>query len=87
MTMTDVKGIIPKWMINFVAPRKPGEWVDCLKRACLDYQNANPDYPELEKDLEPFKHNHPFDYEDTTMETSPGADLAIRNQSPTWVTL
>eukprot|EP00439_Symbiodinium_sp_Y106_P059820 s1754_g8.t1 len=84
MTMTDVKGIIPKWMINFVAPRKPGEWVDCLKRACLDYQNANPDYPELEKDLEPFKHNHPFDYEDTTMETSPGADLAIRNQSPTW---
>ncbi|CAE7566349.1 Stard7 [Symbiodinium sp. CCMP2456] len=82
MTMTDVKGIIPKWMINFVAPRKPGEWVDCLKRACLDYQNANPDYPTLEKDLEPFKHNHPFDYEDTTLETSPAPDLATRKQSP-----
>ncbi|CAE7037003.1 Stard7 [Symbiodinium sp. CCMP2592] len=87
MTMTDVKGIIPKWMINFVAPRKPGEWVDCLKRACLDYQSANPDYPKLEKDLEPFKHNHPFDYEDTTIETSPAGDLATRKQSPTWVTL
>lgn len=27
------KGIIPKWIINFVAPRKPGEWIDCLKKA------------------------------------------------------
>lgn len=26
------EGIIPKWIINFVAPRKPGEWIDCLKR-------------------------------------------------------
>ncbi|CAE7186479.1 BSL1 [Symbiodinium pilosum] len=64
MTCTDVKGIIPKWMINFVAPRKPGEWIDCLKKACLDYQAANPDYPALEEELEPFKQNHPFDYED-----------------------
>ncbi|CAE7944286.1 Stard7 [Symbiodinium sp. KB8] len=82
MTMTDVKGIIPKWMINFVAPRKPGEWIDSLKRACLDYQNANPDYPKLEKDLEPFKHNHPFDYEDMTLDTSLAGDLATRKQSP-----
>ena len=65
----------------------------CPTEACLDYQNANPDYPKLEKemgvsgsdrlllvcekkvtaklqlllgeDLEPFKHNHPFDYEDS----------------------
>ncbi|CAE7221232.1 Stard7 [Symbiodinium natans] len=82
MTCTDVKGIIPKWMINFVAPRKPGEWIDCLKRACLDYQAANPDYMTLEKEMEPFKQNHPFDYEDVN-----AMDTSIRNQSPTWVTL
>lgn len=28
MSCSDVKGLIPKWLINFVAPKKPGEWVD-----------------------------------------------------------
>ncbi|CAK9022020.1 StAR-related lipid transfer protein 7 [Durusdinium trenchii] len=64
MTCTDVKGIIPKWIINFVAPRKPGEWIDCLKRACLEYQASNPDYESLLKELEPFKEYHSFDFED-----------------------
>ena len=27
------QGIIPKFIINFVAPRKPGEWIECLKKA------------------------------------------------------
>ncbi|CAJ1371946.1 unnamed protein product [Effrenium voratum] len=64
MTCTDVKGIIPKWIINFVAPRKPGEWIDCLKKACLDYQANNPDYGMLQKELDPFRAAVPFDYED-----------------------
>mmetsp|Transcript_15898 Transcript_15898/g.37567 ORF Transcript_15898/g.37567 Transcript_15898/m.37567 type:complete len:701 (-) Transcript_15898:208-2310(-) len=93
MTCTDVKGIIPKWMINFVAPRKPGEWIDCLKKACLDYQAANPNISQLEKDLEPFKQNHPFDYEDVpTGHIEPNTDsMNMANtfnlQSKTYVSL
>eukprot|EP00913_Durusdinium_trenchii_P013039 g12239.t1 len=42
----------------------PGEWIDCLKRACLEYQASNPDYESLLKELEPFKEYHSFDFED-----------------------
>jgi hypothetical protein len=64
MTSTDIKGIIPKWIINFVAPRKPGEWIDALKKACLDYQAANPNLEALDEALKPYAKLHAFDYED-----------------------
>eukprot|EP00931_Biecheleriopsis_adriatica_P062231 TRINITY_DN3747_c0_g1_i1.p1 TRINITY_DN3747_c0_g1~~TRINITY_DN3747_c0_g1_i1.p1 ORF type:complete len:701 (+),score=129.93 TRINITY_DN3747_c0_g1_i1:236-2338(+) len=64
MTSTDIKGVIPKWIINWVAPKKPGEWIDCLKRACLDYQASHPDTSALKQQLEPFMAENPFDYED-----------------------
>eukprot|EP00930_Biecheleria_cincta_P026747 TRINITY_DN1880_c0_g2_i1.p1 TRINITY_DN1880_c0_g2~~TRINITY_DN1880_c0_g2_i1.p1 ORF type:complete len:746 (+),score=134.59 TRINITY_DN1880_c0_g2_i1:67-2238(+) len=64
MTSTDIKGIIPKWIINYVAPRKPGEWIDALKKACLDYQAANPDLSHLDEALLPYRELDPFDYED-----------------------
>lgn len=64
MTSTDIKGIIPKWIINFVAPRKPGEWIDALKKACLDYQAAHPNLDHLDEELLPYTRENPFDYED-----------------------
>ena len=33
------QGIIPKFIINFVAPRKPGEWIEALKKARSDIQS------------------------------------------------
>ncbi|CAE8632021.1 unnamed protein product [Polarella glacialis] len=75
MTCTDVKGLIPKWVINIVAPRKPGEWMNDLKKACLDYQEANPTYRErMEAELKPFLEANPFDYEDVLVDESPVAD-------------
>lgn len=82
MTCTDVKGIIPKFIINFVAPRKPGEWIDALKKACLDFQAGNPDYANLKKELEPYTKYHTFDFEDCaegpaqSPEASPGISRA-----------
>merc|ERR1712146_153424 len=32
MTCCDIKGLIPRWIINAAAPRKPAEWVDSLKK-------------------------------------------------------
>jgi len=64
MTSTDVKGMIPKWIINFVAPRKPGEWMQDLKKACLDYQAANKGYKKkLQEGMDAFMVENPFDYE------------------------
>jgi len=80
MTCTDVKGIIPKFIINFVAPRKPGEWIECLKKACLEYQAANPDFAHLKEDLEPYTKYHPFDFEDcdeAVPPASPGAESTL----------
>mmetsp|Transcript_36180 Transcript_36180/g.65645 ORF Transcript_36180/g.65645 Transcript_36180/m.65645 type:complete len:673 (+) Transcript_36180:71-2089(+) len=71
MTCTDVKGIIPKWVINFVAPKKPGEWITDLKKACLDYQAVHKDFSDLEQELLPFKEENPFDYEDGTSTFQP----------------
>lgn len=67
MTCTDVKGLIPKWIVNFLAPKKPGEWVEALKKACQDYQDSNPgSHEHLNKELERFKGDSPWDFEDTS---------------------
>mmetsp|Transcript_92825 Transcript_92825/g.162343 ORF Transcript_92825/g.162343 Transcript_92825/m.162343 type:complete len:150 (-) Transcript_92825:103-552(-) len=64
MTCVDIKGLIPKWLINATAPRKPAEWVETLRKAALDYQKEHPNYKqELLEELKPFRENHPYDYE------------------------
>jgi len=34
MSQTDIKGLIPKWIVNMVAAKAPAQWVDNLLRAC-----------------------------------------------------
>jgi hypothetical protein len=34
MSQTDIKGLIPKWMVNMVAAKAPAQWVDNLSKAC-----------------------------------------------------
>eukprot|EP00927_Polykrikos_kofoidii_P050032 TRINITY_DN43993_c0_g1_i1.p1 TRINITY_DN43993_c0_g1~~TRINITY_DN43993_c0_g1_i1.p1 ORF type:complete len:807 (-),score=131.01 TRINITY_DN43993_c0_g1_i1:104-2491(-) len=64
MSCTDVRGMIPKWVINYMAPRKPGEWMETLKKAATDYQAENPEYKEeLASYVKRFQFENPFDYE------------------------
>ncbi|OEH74228.1 phosphatidylcholine transfer [Cyclospora cayetanensis] len=37
LAQTDVKGLIPKWVVNTTAARAPVGWVDSLKKACKAY--------------------------------------------------
>ena len=34
MSQTDIKGLIPKWMVNMVAAKAPAQWVDNLVKSC-----------------------------------------------------
>merc|ERR1711972_221153 len=64
MSCADIKGLVPKWVINYVAPRKPPEWVDSLQKACMEYQKKNPDYEKkLQEYVERYQGEVPFDYE------------------------
>eukprot|EP00421_Protoceratium_reticulatum_P015033 CAMPEP_0168393906 /NCGR_PEP_ID=MMETSP0228-20121227/19257_1 /TAXON_ID=133427 /ORGANISM="Protoceratium reticulatum, Strain CCCM 535 (=CCMP 1889)" /LENGTH=661 /DNA_ID=CAMNT_0008407297 /DNA_START=64 /DNA_END=2049 /DNA_ORIENTATION=- len=64
MTCSDVKGMIPKWIINYLAPKKPGEWMDALRKAAVEFQETNPGRKEeLMRHLQKFSTNTPFDYE------------------------
>ncbi|OEH76949.1 phosphatidylcholine transfer [Cyclospora cayetanensis] len=43
VAQTDVKGLIPKWLINSTAARAPVGWVENLRRACLKcMEDRNP---------------------------------------------
>lgn len=65
MTCVDIKGLIPKWIINAAAPRKPAEWIGNLKKAAIDYQQANPDYKRnVVADIEKYRTENPYDYEE-----------------------
>merc|ERR1712039_915506 len=65
MSCCDIKGLVPKWVINMLAPKAPKEWVENLRKAALDYQQANPGYREaLAGELDKYKEDDPFDYED-----------------------
>mmetsp|Transcript_61779 Transcript_61779/g.147404 ORF Transcript_61779/g.147404 Transcript_61779/m.147404 type:complete len:781 (+) Transcript_61779:90-2432(+) len=50
MSCCDVKGLIPKWIISYMAPKKPAEWCDSLRAAALEYQKSNPNYKEMLKE-------------------------------------
>jgi len=80
MSCSDVKGMIPKWIINFVAPRKPAEWMDALRKAATDYQvehqGANEELAGL---LERLKADNPWDYEPEAT----GSDIDIEAEVDT----
>lgn len=64
MTCTDVKGLIPKWIISYMAPRAPAQWIDSLKNHALDYMRTHPNYKEeMAGAIGRFKTANPFDYE------------------------
>jgi hypothetical protein len=64
MSCLDIKGLIPKWVINLTAPRKPAEWVETLRKAALEYQESHPNYHEnMKEELEKYKLENPYDFE------------------------
>lgn len=64
MSCSDTKGMIPKWIINYFAPKKPGEWVETLRKAGLEYQEQNPCYKDkLQRIVAGYAADNPFDYE------------------------
>jgi len=64
MACTDIKGIIPKWVINTLAPRKPAEWVENLKKAAHEYQTKRPEIKNMAmQELEKLSDENPFDFE------------------------
>jgi hypothetical protein len=34
MSQTDIKGLIPKWIVNMVAAKAPAQWIECLVTSC-----------------------------------------------------
>jgi hypothetical protein len=71
MSCNDVKGMIPKWIINFFAPKAPREWIEALKGSALEYQQQHPHYQEeLRALIEKFKKPNPFDYEESATTSS-----------------
>jgi hypothetical protein len=34
MSQTDIKGLIPKWIVNMVAAKAPAQWVESLTISC-----------------------------------------------------
>lgn len=41
ISQNDIKGIVPKAIVNIAASRAPRQWVNNLVKGCLDYQNNN----------------------------------------------
>jgi len=73
MSCSDVKGMIPKWIINMMAPKKPGEWTESLRKAALEHQERYPNRAqEVARRLQDeFTQENPYDYEyETVVEDS-----------------
>jgi len=79
MSCADVKGLIPKWIINMFAPKKPAEWVETLRKACVGYQDAHPNFEEdLRNYVNRFKEDNPYDFEaDTDAVLGDGSEAAV----------
>lgn len=41
MSQTDIKGLIPKWMVNMVAAKAPAQWVENLAKSCNKLKDAS----------------------------------------------
>jgi len=71
MSCVDIKGLIPKWIINYTAPKAPAEWIANLRKAAVDYQEKHPGYKEeLVQVLKPFREPNPYDYEESDLNIS-----------------
>ncbi|KAF4667971.1 hypothetical protein FOL46_002247 [Perkinsus olseni] len=44
LSQTDIKGLIPKWIVNTAAGRVPVQWVESLEEACRKYRAQHADY-------------------------------------------
>jgi len=87
MTCSDVKGYIPKWIINFLAPKKPAEWMQALRQGALDYQAAHPGCKaEFMAQMQQFMQDNPWDYEvesmATDLESRPPTRTELSPESP-----
>lgn len=40
VAQTDVKGMIPKWLVNAVASKAPVQWTDNLRKQCLNFMKT-----------------------------------------------
>jgi len=81
-TRADIKGLIPKWIINMMAPRAPKEWVTNLRKAALEYQEKNPGYKEaLAGELDKYRSYHAYDLEPAA-EESTSNDCRVKVTSP-----
>jgi len=69
MSCSDVKGMIPKWIINILAPKKPGEWTESLRKAALEHQARYPHRKEevAQRLRTEFSQENPYDYEYETV--------------------
>ncbi|EGR28919.1 start domain protein [Ichthyophthirius multifiliis] len=38
MTQSDVKGVVPKYVVNYMAARQPPKWVESMQKGCQDYR-------------------------------------------------
>eukprot|EP00929_Paragymnodinium_shiwhaense_P006952 TRINITY_DN110909_c0_g1_i1.p1 TRINITY_DN110909_c0_g1~~TRINITY_DN110909_c0_g1_i1.p1 ORF type:complete len:887 (+),score=204.93 TRINITY_DN110909_c0_g1_i1:97-2757(+) len=64
MSCADIKGLIPKWIINMMAPKKPVEWIETLRKACVDYQTQHPDYEQrLASYLQKYSEDIEYDFD------------------------
>ncbi|KAF4671906.1 hypothetical protein FOL47_001127 [Perkinsus chesapeaki] len=50
LSQTDIKGLIPKWIVNTAAGRVPVQWVESLEDACRKYRAEHPDHQLLLQD-------------------------------------
>lgn len=64
MTCSDAKGMIPKTLTNFMAPRMAIEWMNSLSKAAKDFQRNQPHRKEeLAENVQKLSLTNPFDYE------------------------
>ncbi|CAK0817578.1 unnamed protein product [Prorocentrum cordatum] len=72
MSCVDIKGSIPKWVVNSLAPRKPSEWIDSLAKAVHGRRAGGP-----LQDMRRFAEHHAFDYEACDAGSDEGAPPAV----------
>jgi hypothetical protein len=46
LAQTDIKGLIPKWLVSSFAGRAPTQWTSSLQTACLQWQKDNVNWKE-----------------------------------------
>merc|ERR1712032_1553792 len=64
LSCSDIKGLVPKWIVNMVAPKKPAEWVESLRKASVEFQASHPNIEdEVAPVLDRFRLYNPGDYE------------------------